>query len=81
MTEYEIPTGPLATTVFVALSTDNTKIWFTEWASNKIGFLNLTKQIPYKMLLTNKTLNDKPLIFTNNTSYKINISLIRNNFL
>ena len=79
MTEYEIPTGPLATTVFVALSTDNTKIWFTEWASNKIGFLNLTKQIPYKMLLTNKTLNDKPLIFTNNT-YKINISLIRNNF-
>ena len=80
MTEYEIPTGPLATTVFVALSTDDTKIWFTEWASNKIGFLNLTKQIPYKMLLTNKTLNDKPLIFTNNTSYKINISLIRNNF-
>lgn len=80
MTEYEIPTGPLATTVFVALSTDNTKIWFTEWASNNIGFLNLTKQIPYKMLLTNETLNVKPLIFKNNTSYKINVSLIRNNF-
>ena len=30
MTEYEIPTGPLATTVFVALSNYNTKIWFTE---------------------------------------------------
>ena len=80
MIEYEIPTGPLATTVFIALSTDNTKIWFTEWASNKIGYLDLTKQIPYKILLTNKTLNDKPLTFKNNTSYKINVSLVRNNF-
>ena len=80
MTEYEIPTGPLATTVFISLSPDNTKIWFTEWASNKIGFLDLTKQIPYKILLTNETLYDKPLIFKNNTSYKINVSLIRNNF-
>ena len=80
MTEYEIPTGPLATTVFVASSTDNTKIWFTEWASNKIGFLNLTKQIPYEILLNNETVNDKPLIFKNNTSFKINVSLIRNNF-
>ena len=80
MTEYEIPTGPLATTVFVALSTDDTKIWFTEWASNKIGFLNLTKRIPYNMLLTNETLNDKPLIFKNKTSYKMNVSLTRNNF-
>jgi virginiamycin B lyase len=79
MTEYEIPTGPLATTVFISLSNDNTKIWFTEWASNKIGYLDLTKQIPYKMLLTNETLNVKPLIFKNNTSYKINVSLIRNN--
>jgi virginiamycin B lyase len=80
MTEYEIPTGPLATTVFVGISIDNTKIWFTEWASNIIGFLNLTKQIPYTTLLTNETLNDKPLIFKNNNSYKINVSLIRNNF-
>ena len=80
MIEYEIPTGPLATTVFIALSTDNTKIWFTESASNKIGYLDLTKQIPYKILLTNKTLNDKPLTFKNNTSYKINVSLVRNNF-
>jgi virginiamycin B lyase len=80
MIEYEIPTGPLATTVFLALSTDNTKVWFTEWASNKIGYLDLTKQIPYKMLLTNETLNDKPLIFKNNTSYKIKVSLVRSNF-
>jgi hypothetical protein len=79
MTEYEIPTGPLATTVFISLSHDNTKIWFTEWASNKIGFLDLTKQIPYKIILINETLYDKSLIFKNNTSYKINVSLVRNN--
>ena len=80
LTEYEIPTGPLATTVFISLSHDNTKIWFTEWASNKIGFLDLTKQIPYEIIIINETLYDKPLIFKNNTSYKINVSLVRNNF-
>jgi streptogramin lyase len=81
MTEYEIPTGPLATTVFISLSNDNTKVWFTEWASNKIGYLDVTKQNPFKILLTNKTLNDKPIIFNNNsTSYQTNVSLIKNNF-
>jgi virginiamycin B lyase len=81
MTEYEIPTGPLATTVFISLSHDNTKVWFTEWASNKIGYLNVTKQIPIKMLLTSESLSDKPIIFNNNnTSYQTNVSVIRNNF-
>jgi len=79
MTEYEIPTGPLATTVFISLSNDNTKIWFTEWASNKIGYLDITKQVPYKIILSNKNLSDKPLIFKNNASYQTNISLLRNN--
>jgi virginiamycin B lyase len=81
MTEYEIPTGPLATTVFISLSNDNTKVWFTEWASNKIGYIDITKQIPIKMLLREKSLNDKPIIFdNNNTSYQTNVSLVRNNF-
>jgi virginiamycin B lyase len=81
MTEYEIPTGPLATTVFISLSHDNTKVWFTEWASNKIGYFDVTKQIPIKMLLTNESLSDKPIIFNNNnTSYQTNVSVIRNNF-
>ena len=81
MAEYEIPTGPLATTLFISLSNDNTKVWFTEWASNKIGYLDITKQIPFKMLLSNQSLSDKPIIFNNNnTSYQTNVSLIRNNF-
>jgi virginiamycin B lyase len=82
MMEYEIPTGPLATTVFISLSNDNTKIWFTEWASNKIGYLDISKQIPFKMSLTNENLStkEKSITFTNNTSsYQTNVSLIRNN--
>lgn len=81
MTEYEIPTGPLATTVFVAISTDNTKIWFTEWASNQIGYLDIKKQIPFKILLTNESLStyEKPITFKNDTSYQTDVSLIRNN--
>jgi virginiamycin B lyase len=81
MIEYEIPTRPLATTVFISLSNDNTKVWFTEWASNKIGSVNITDQIPFKMLFTNESLSNKPITFKNNTSsYQTNISLIRNNF-
>ena len=80
MTEYEIPTGSLATTVFISLSHDHTKIWFTEWASNKIGYLDITKRIPYKIILTNEGLSNKPVIFKNNTSYQTDILLIRNNF-
>jgi streptogramin lyase len=36
MTEYDIPTGPLSTVVFIAVSDDGKRVWFTEWASNKI---------------------------------------------
>jgi hypothetical protein len=30
MTEYDIPTGPLSTAVFLAISDDAEKVWFTE---------------------------------------------------
>jgi len=81
MTEYDIPTGPLATTVFISLSNDNKKVWFTEWASNKLGYLDVTKQIPFTMIFANESLSNKPIIFNNNnTSYQTNVSLIKNNF-
>lgn len=48
MTEYEIPTGPLSTVVFIAPS-DYGKIWFTEWASNKIGYLDTTVAVPFTL--------------------------------
>jgi virginiamycin B lyase len=48
MTEYEIPTGPLATAVFIAASDDG-KVWFTEWASNKIAYLDTSMQVPFTL--------------------------------
>ena len=40
LTEFDIPTGPLATVVYIAVSPDASKIWFTEWESNRIGYLD-----------------------------------------
>lgn len=45
MTEYEIPTGPLSTAVFIAASDDG-KVWFTEWAANKVAYLDTRVQVP-----------------------------------
>jgi streptogramin lyase len=41
MTEYEVPTGPLSTVVYLSVSGDG-KVWFAEWASNKIAYLDTT---------------------------------------
>jgi virginiamycin B lyase len=46
MSEYEIPTGSLSTTVFIAASDDG-KVWFTEWAANKIAYLDTAMQVPF----------------------------------
>lgn len=46
MTEYDIPTGPLSTALFTAISEDGKKVWFTEWASNKIAYLDTTIPVP-----------------------------------
>jgi len=60
MTEYEIPSGPLATVVFTAITNDGSKVWFTEWASNKIGYLDTTVPVPYSLnVLNNKLTLDK----------------------
>lgn len=52
MTEFEIPTGPLATSLFLTVDEDENRIWFTEWASNKIGYLDNTLQVPLNMTVT-----------------------------
>jgi len=48
MTEYEIPTGPLSTAVFIVASNDG-RVWFTEWASNKIAYLDTAMQTPFSL--------------------------------
>jgi len=51
MTEYDIPTGPLSTVLFSTVSKDGTKVWFTEWASNKIGYLDTAIPVPFGLNL------------------------------
>ena len=53
MTEFDIPTGPLATSLFLAVSEDSKRIWFTEWASNKIAYLDNTLQVPLNLVIRN----------------------------
>jgi len=49
ITEYDIPTGPLSTALFTAISGDGKKVWFTEWASNNIAYLDTTIPVPLTM--------------------------------
>jgi virginiamycin B lyase len=63
MTEYDIPTGPLSTALFAAISEDGKKVWFTEWASNKIAYLDTTVPVPLAVQIPrnyniNNTSND-----------------------
>jgi virginiamycin B lyase len=57
MTEYDIPTGPLSTAVFIAVSDDGKKAWFTEWASNKIAYLDTAIKIPLNFELEDQNEN------------------------
>ncbi len=53
LTEFDVPTGPLATVVYIAVSPDASKIWFTEWASNRIGYLDNTLRVPLDLRIKN----------------------------
>jgi virginiamycin B lyase len=48
MTEYEVPTGPLSTAVYLSAAPDG-KVWFAEWASNKIAYLDTAMQVPFTL--------------------------------
>jgi virginiamycin B lyase len=72
MTEYEIPTGPLSTVVYLSVAADG-KVWFAEWASNKIGYLDTTMQVPF-------TLNvEKRAVTLNGSSSSQSIAVSLNN--
>jgi len=46
ITEYDIPTGPLSTTIYLDVSNDG-KVWFTEVLGNKIGYLDTSISVPF----------------------------------
>ncbi|MBI2111898.1 MAG: hypothetical protein HYT44_06030 [Nitrosarchaeum sp.] len=46
ITEYDVPTGPLSTVVYLDASKDG-KVWFTEVLTNKIGYLDTSISVPF----------------------------------
>jgi virginiamycin B lyase len=73
MTEYDIPTGPLSTAVFLAISDDEKKVWFTEYTANKIAYLDTTVPVSFQMSVSqamNNTIgnNSKDVDVLNNGS-------------
>jgi virginiamycin B lyase len=55
MTEYDIPTGPISTVLFLTAS-DEGRIWFTEWASNKVAYLDTSIQVPFEQQVQQKSI-------------------------
>lgn len=69
MTEFDIPTGPLSTAVFLAVSDDGQKVWFTEYAANKIAYLDTTTPVPFEMKIN---LNQNQNTDDNQSIYSLN---------
>jgi virginiamycin B lyase len=68
MTEYDIPTGPLSTVLFLTTSGDGKRIWFTEWASNKVAYLDTSMQVPFE-----QQVQQKSLTLTKNSAASLNV--------
>lgn len=75
ITEYDIPTGPLSTTVYLDASKDG-KVWFTEVLANKIGYLDTSISVPFDIQVDKKEID-----FTEETSkqVKVIVNNLKNN--
>src|SRR6266540_3698465 len=73
MSEFDIPTGPLATVVYITISPDASKVWFTEWASNRIAYLDNLMRAPLEL----KVKNSLPIIPKSNQTLPIEILVTR----
>jgi streptogramin lyase len=77
MTEFDIPTGPLATVVYLAVSPDAAKVWFTEWASNRIAYLDNTLAVPLDLKTHNNS--PSPLVLKINQTIPLDVIITRGN--
>jgi len=50
MVEFPIPSGPIATTLWIALAPTG-DVWFTEWTTDKIGVVHTNLPIPFTVHL------------------------------
>ena len=75
VTEYDVPTGPLSTIVYLAIDQEGKKIWFTEVLSNKIGYLDTTISIPINV----KTSSNSIKIQEKNTTQILDVWIENDN--
>jgi virginiamycin B lyase len=59
MYEFPIPTGPISTSLWIALSPSN-EVWFTEWSADKIGVLHSHMTIPISIETSDNYLSMTP---------------------
>ncbi len=78
MTEFDIPTGPLSTAVYIAVAPDAAKVWFTEWASNRIAYLDNSFAVPLDLKIQNNS-NFSPPILKINQTYPLSVVVSRTN--
>ena len=71
MTEYDIPTGPLSTVVFLSTSDDGNRVWFTELLANRIAYLDTTMPVDFNL----KVNADNQLTVNKNLKKTIYVSL------
>jgi virginiamycin B lyase len=54
LTEYQIPTGPISTALWLAIMPDG-NVCFTEYSYNKIGILDPIEQIPFTVTIDHES--------------------------
>ncbi|MFB5629319.1 MAG: hypothetical protein ACE5RR_05240 [Nitrosarchaeum sp.] len=76
VTEYDIPTGPLSTAIYLDASKDG-KVWFTEVLANKIAYLDTGIGVPFDIQVNKEEIN-----FTENETskqVKVTVTNLKNN--
>jgi hypothetical protein len=59
LTEYEVPSSPLAITLWLALDPGG-NVWFTEWATGKIAMVNTSTNLPFSVSVSNSSVDLLP---------------------
>jgi hypothetical protein len=61
--------------VFIAISDDGKRVWFTEWASNKVAYLDTSIQVPVNFELKNKNDSTPPIVLKPNQPKTLSVQL------
>jgi hypothetical protein len=51
---------------YLSVPDDGKRVWFTEWASNKVAYLDMTVPVPFSMKVNNNNNNNSPIILKAN---------------